>query len=154
MKVRRFLVPLVAVLSLGLMAESAAAASPHFIRASASIQGLNLVVSFKEAGLGDNQNIDYLAAALAVRVDSCVNNGGNIPSDPKKTTTSAEVDAAGTFSVQNGQVVATLTLSPPATTLVCPNGQHATLQRLEYSDVRITDLTDGVFRDIAGTFSA
>jgi len=44
------------------------------------------VVSWKEAGLGDNLNIDYTASATATRVDSCVNNGQNIPADPKKTT--------------------------------------------------------------------
>jgi hypothetical protein len=136
-----------------LMGSTAAmAASPHFINASAARSGNNLVVSWKEAGLGDNLNIDYTASATATRVDSCVNNGQNIPADPKKTTTQSPVTASGTFSVKNGQVTASLTLSPPATTLSCPKGQTATLISLSYTNVRITDVTNGIFRDIPGTF--
>ena len=131
---------------------AALAASPHFINASAARSGDDLVVSWKEAGLGDNLNIDYTASATATRVDSCVNGGGKVPKDPKKTTTVADVNSAGTFSVQNGQVTASLTISPPATTLVCPSGQTATLISLSYTNVRITDTTNGIFRDIPGTF--
>jgi hypothetical protein len=135
-----------------LAATPALATSPHFITASAARSGNNLVVSWKEAGLGDNLNIDYSATATASRVDSCVNGGNNVPSDPKKTTTVAQVSANGTFSVKNGSVTASLTLNPPATTLSCPKGQKATLISLTYTNVRITDLTNNVFEDIPGTF--
>lgn len=135
-----------------LAATPALATSPHFITASAARSGNNLVVSWKEAGLGDNLNIDYSATATATRVDSCVNGGNNIPSDPKKTTTVAQVSANGTFSVKNGSVTASLTLNPPATTLTCPKGQKATLISLAYTNVRITDLTNNISEDIPGTF--
>ena len=135
-----------------LAATPALATSPHFITASAARSGDNLVVSWKEAGLGDNLNIDYSATATASRVDSCVNGGNNVPSDPKKTTTVAQVSANGTFSVKNGSVTASLTLNPPATTLSCPKGQKATLISLTYTNVRITDLTNNIFEDIPGTF--
>ena len=98
-----------------LAAAPALATSPHFITASAARSGDNLVVSWKESGLGDNLNIDYTATATASRVDSCVNGGNKVPSDPKKTTTVAQVSANGTFSVKNGSVTASLTLNPPAT---------------------------------------
>ena len=134
----------------GLAAQAALAASPHFLKASAARSGENLVVSWKEAGLGDNLNIDYLASATATRVDSCVNGGGQIPSDAKKTTTQSPVTSGGTFSVKNGSVTGSLTVSPPATTLDCPGGQTATLISLSYSDVSISDVTNGITQDIPG----
>jgi hypothetical protein len=150
---RRSIIVGAAVFITLLMGSTAAmAANPHFLKASAARSGDNLVVSWKEAGLGDNLNIDYVASATATRVDSCVNNGGQIPNDPKKTTTVADVNSAGTFSVKNGSVTASLTISPPATTLSCPNGQTATLISLSYTNVRITDSWLGIFRDIPGTF--
>ena len=118
---------------------------------SAARSGNNLV-SWNEAGLGDNLNIDYTASATATRVDSCVNNGQNIPADPKKTTTQSPVTASGDFAVKNGQVTASLTIFPPATTLSCPKGKTATLISLSYTNVRIDDDTNGIFRDIPGTF--
>jgi hypothetical protein len=148
----RMIVALVALLIFGLTAQAAVAASPHFLKASAARSGNNLVVSFKEAGLGDNENIDYVASATATRVDSCVNGGGQVPSDPKKTTTQAPVSTGGTFSVKNGSVTASLTITPPATTLSCPPGQRATLISLTYTNVSITDTTNGISRDIPGTF--
>jgi hypothetical protein len=140
------------VLAVALTATAAFAASPHFISASAARSGDNLVVKWKEAGLGDNLNIDYEASATATREDSCVNGGNKVPSDPKKTTTVAQTNAAGTFSVKNGSVNGSLTLTPPTTTLTCPPGQKATLISLSYSDVSITDLTNGITEPIPSTF--
>ena len=148
----RVTVLLVTLLIFGLAAQSAIAASLHFIRASATRSGNNLVVTWKEAGLGDNLNIDYTTAATATREDSCVNNGGQIPNDPKKTTTVAQASASGTFSPKNGTVNGTLTIMPPATTLTCPPGQTATLISLTYTNVSITDLTNGITEPIPGTF--
>jgi outer membrane usher protein FimD/PapC len=150
---RRSIIVGAAVFMTLLMGSTAAmAASPHFLKASAARSGDNLVVSWKEAGLGDNLNIDYVASATATRVDSCVTGGGQIPNDAKKTTTQAPVTSGGTFSVKNGSVTGSLTVMPPATTLSCPPGQTATLISLSYTDVRITDTTNGIFRDIPGTF--
>ena len=149
---RRSIIVGAAVFMTLLMGSTAAmAASPHFINASAARSGDNLVVSWKEAGLGVSA-IDYTASATATRVDSCVNNGQNIPADPKKTTSVADVAATGTFNPKNGQVTASLTLSPPTSTLSCPKGQTATLISLSYTNVRITDDTNGIFKDIPGTF--
>jgi hypothetical protein len=133
-------------------AAPAIAASPHFINADAARSGNNLVVTWKEAGLGDNENIDYTASATATRVDSCVNGGNKVPSDPKKTTSVGQVSAEGTFSVKNGSVNGRLTLSPPATTLDCPPGQRATLISVTYTNVSISDDTNGITEDIPGTF--
>lgn len=148
---RRFTILGVVVLAIGLFAQAALAASPHFLRASAARSGNNLVVSFKEAGLG-NQNITIEASALATRTDQCVNKGGNVPSDPKKTTSSTTVKASGVFSPKNGSVNGSLTLTPPATTLRCPGGQRATLVSLSYTNVSVADKTNNVSRSIPGTF--
>jgi len=45
-----------------------------------------------------------------------------------------------------------LTISPPPTTLSCPKGQTATLISLSSTDVRITDVTNGIFEETPGTF--
>jgi hypothetical protein len=140
------------MLIFGLAAQAALAASPHFLKASAARSGDNLVVSWKEAGLGDNLNINYVASATATREDSCVNNGDKVPKDPKKTTTQSPVTSGGTFSVKNGSVTGSLTVSPPATTLSCPPGQTATLISLVYTNVSITDATNGITEPIPGTF--
>ena len=152
---KRLFLPLIGMLAVSALAfaPAAVAASPHFINASAARSGNNLVVSWKEAGLGDNQQITYTANASATRVDSCVNGGGQVPSDPKKTTTQANVSATGTFSSgKNGQITASLTILPPATSLSCPPGQTATLISLSYTNVSITDVTNGVTEPIPGTF--
>ena len=141
------------VIATAAFAAPAMATSPHFINADAARSGNNLVVSFKEAGLGGNQNIDYLAEATATRTDSCVNGGNKVPSDPKKTTTVADVSEPGTFSSgKNGSVNGTLTIEPPATSLSCPPGQKATLFSLSYTNVSITDVTNGITEPIPGTF--
>jgi hypothetical protein len=105
-----------------LAATPATATSPHFINASAARSGENLVVSWKESGLGDNLNIDYSATATASRVDSCVNGGNKVPSDPKKTTTVAQVSAEGTFSVKKRLGHGEPDAKPTGHDLVVPEG--------------------------------
>jgi hypothetical protein len=145
---------LAATLALGLSAQAAMAANPHFLKASARLAGDNLAVSFKEAGLGNNQLIDYTASADFSRTDSCKNNGGKVPSDPKKTDTSGVVEASDTFSSgKNGSISETLTLVALGPSLDCPPGQTPTLISLTYSNVSITDTTNGVTQAIPGTFS-
>ena len=52
-------------------------ANPHFIYAESSLAAdLSLVVDFKEAGLGDSQNIDYELTGDASATFGFVNNGG------------------------------------------------------------------------------
>lgn len=141
-----------AILALGLFAQAALAANPHFVRASATRQGQSLVVSFKEAGLGNNQTVTIQASADFSRTDSCVNKGGKVPSDPKKTVTQGTVSKSGNFtSDKNGNITGSLTLTT-STSLQCPPGQRATLISLTFSNVRVTDLTNNVSRSISGTF--
>jgi hypothetical protein len=140
-------------------APAALAVSPHFVSAVAQLSRANLVVSFKEAGLGVNQLASYAASADATAICICVNNGGANPSTSNKTTVSGPVTASGAFSSgKNGSVTASLTLSPPApppSTFCCPKGEKGPeLAQVSYTSVTITDETNGSTEPIPGTFSA
>jgi hypothetical protein len=152
---RRILVATAALVVLLATAAVALADSPHFIRATAATSGANLVVSWKEAGLGDNQNISYVANADATATYVCVNRGGGNPSAQNKTTVSGPVSAAGTFSSgKNGQITASLTLNPPGPgTFSCPPGQSLEIAQVTYTNVSITDTTNDITEPIPGTFS-
>ena len=81
------------------MAAAATAQNEHFIRASGNLNNDgSLTVSFKEAGLGTNQLINYALTADATATYVCVNRGGANPSAQNKTTVSGPVIATGTFS--------------------------------------------------------
>ena len=134
----------------------ALAVNPHFVRAGATLNANGtLTVSFKEAGLGDNQLITYVASADATATYVCVNRGGGNPSAQNKTTVAGPVSATGQFSSgKNGQVTASLTLSPPPSDISCPPGQRLELASVTYTNVAITDATNGVTESIPGTFSS
>jgi hypothetical protein len=69
-----------------------------------------LTCSWKEAGLGDNQNTEYKCEAQASATYVCVNNGGSNPSAKNKTNVTGEVSATGTFSSgKNGAITASQT---------------------------------------------
>ena len=147
--------PIMLLVALVMAAPSALAVSPHFVNASAQLSGANLVVSFKEAGLGTNQLINYTASADATATYVCVNRGGANPSASNKTTVSGPVSASGTFSSgKNGNVTASLTLMPPLppATFSCPNGQRQATAQVSYTNVAITDTTTGITEPIPGTF--
>lgn len=125
----------------------------HFLSVGAMLDGTDLVVTFREAGLGVG-DVTESAMATATALYACRNNGGQFPNDPKKQLLSGPVSATGTFPVaKNGSVIGSLTLSIPASTLVCPNGQHVVLASFGYTEVSITDVTNAVSEAIAGDFS-
>ena len=127
------------------------AASPHFINANASVDNAgNLVVSWKEAGLGDNVLIDYLASADANGFYACINGGGKHPQAANKEAFSGPVSGSGTFSSgKNGQITASLTVAPPPSPLSCPNGQRLVLACVTYSNIALTDTTNGITEALA-----
>lgn len=136
------------------VAGTASADNPHFLRADASGPNNvgNLSVTFKIAGLGDNETIAVTAIAQATAVYACQNRGGNFPADPKKTDVSGPVSATGKFtSGKNGQVSGSLTLQPPSTDLNCPGGQRQVMLSVSYSDVAVSG--GGDTASIPDTFS-
>jgi hypothetical protein len=144
---RRFAAALIMSLALlAMMATAAFAQNEHFIRASGSLESNGaLTVSFKEAGLGTNQLIDYTLTADATATYVCVNRGGANPSAQNKTTVSGPVIATGTFSSgKNGQVTAFLTAQPPPSDISCPPGQSLELASVSYTNILLTDTTNNV----------
>ncbi len=141
-------------------APAAFADSPHFVSASGTVNADgSLTVNFKEAGLGNNQLIGYTASADATATYICVNNGGGKPSAGNKTTVSGPVSASGSFnSGKNGNVTASLTLSPPPppppSDFACPPGQSGPqLAQVNYTSVSITDNTNGITEPVASPIS-
>jgi hypothetical protein len=127
------------------LAAAAAADAPKFHATSSSVNGAAaLVVSFDERGLG-NTNIDYTLTADATATFACINGGGNHPQAANKETVSSEVSAGGSFEPRNGRVQASLTAGPPsAGSFTCPNGQRLVLASVSYTNVVLTDTTNGV----------
>lgn len=119
---------------------------PHFIIAKASIDNNGILcATFKEAGLGDNESIQYTLSAFAEAVYQCVNNGGGCPQTANKQTVSGTVIATASFSSgKNGQVTAKICVLPPQGTLSCPDTQHPELLQVTYSNVTLTDNTNNI----------
>lgn len=143
---RRIAVVALVFMAFALVAQQALAVSPHFIRATGTLNANgSLTVDFKEAGLGTNQNINYLLTADATATYVCVNKGGANPSAQNKTTVAGPVSATGTFnSGKNGQVTASLTVNPPPSDISCPPGQRLELASVSYTNITLTDTTNGV----------
>ncbi len=126
------------------------AANPHFVGVvTATLVGTDVQVCWKEAGLGDNQNIDYEASAFVTATFHCVNNGGQCPNAANKVTVSGPVTATGTFaSGKNGQITACLTLEAPDPPdpgeFSCPSGQTLTLTDFSFTNIKITDKTNNI----------
>ena len=63
------------------------------------------------------------------------------------------MSATGTFSSgKNGQVAASLTLNPPGGSFSCLSGQSLEIAQVTYTNVTVTDTTNGITESIPGTF--
>jgi DNA-binding transcriptional regulator of glucitol operon len=80
---RRIAVVALVFMAFALIAQQALAQNEHFIRASANLNNNGtLTVSFKEAGLGTNQLITYVASADAT-APMCVSTGAGLTPAPR-----------------------------------------------------------------------
>lgn len=153
---RRFAVASLVVLVGVLVAVPVAQAdSPHFIKASASINSSGqLVCAFKEAGLGNTLTVaDISCSADATAVYQCFNNGGKHPQAGNKETVGGPVSNTDTFPVRNGQTTGSITVSPPGPgDFSCPNGQTLFLQSVSYTNIVLSG--EGATADVPGTLSA
>ncbi|MCL6621968.1 MAG: hypothetical protein K6T55_07665 [Syntrophobacterales bacterium] len=147
MKARYLLIMVLAGALLG-VAGIAWTGKPHFVGTVTAtlLEDGSLRVCFKEAGLGNNQNIDYKVSATASATYQCVNNAGNCPQAANKRKVTGEVSAEATFnSGQNGQISQCLTIQgPPEVDPFCPGGQTETLAQVTYSGITITDQTNNI----------
>jgi hypothetical protein len=142
------------VLTLG--AAPAMAGNPHFIKnlTGAELNGTNLDVHFKEAGLESGSVETITASATLTETWFCVNNGGANPSASNKRTITSDVSVSGEFTAdKNGNVVGTLTIESFTPADFCPAGQTMTLGSVTYSNVSVTDEDSGASINISGTFS-
>lgn len=113
------------------------AGSPHFVSVTATREGNSIIVSGKEAGLGNETQVHIEVTATA----ECVNGGHHHPKAENKESLSEE----GDFPVQNGKADFSLTLtasfqpdcSPPMT--------------VRFSNVVVTDTEHGVSKNL-GSF--
>lgn len=162
MHIHRTLAVLATAAALVLVGAGAASAdhggNPHFIEnaTSVSTSGSTLTVQFKEAGLAGGSTVNIELNADLTAEYSCVNRGGKVPSDPKKTVIDPNLTASDDFSVaKNGSLSASLTISAPAaaTVLNCPGGQTAELVSGTWSNVIVEDVDHGVSLNIGGPFT-
>ena len=129
---------------------SAVAAKFHSVDSSVNNSGA-LVVSFDERGLG-NGNIDYVLSADATALYACINGGGNHPKAANKESVNADVSAAGSFESKNGRVQASLSAGPiSAGGFSCPNGLRLVLAAVSYSNIELTDTTNGTSVSVPDT---
>jgi hypothetical protein len=136
---RLLLVAALALTTAAVAVPVAWAGSPHFVSntVTATRSGDSLIVSGKEAGLGDEAQVHIVVSATA----ECINPGSKHPKAANKESVSAE----GDFPVQNGKAEFSLTLtatfqpscSPPMT--------------VRFTNVTVTDETNGISRNL-GTF--
>ena len=156
MNVKKGIVFLLSVVAtLCLVATAAEAANAHFIFANAAVDNDgHLIVSWKEAGLGDNQLIHYEATADASGFYACINGGNKHPQAANKEAFEGPVSGEGTFSSgKNGQITASLDIAPPPSPLECPNGQRLVLACVTYSGIVLTDTTNGIPGPVQGSVS-
>lgn len=134
------------LLGLALVATTVVAGSAHFVRGpDASLGSPEVVITWKEAGLGDTVSVDYLATATAAARYQCVNRGGKCPSAANKEEVFGNVSAPGTFSSgKNGSINGSLSIQPPVGPMVCPGNQIKVLTAVSYTNLTLADLTNGV----------
>jgi hypothetical protein len=137
---RRILIMLfTAVIASVCFVSTASAGSPHFVGTpTVTRSGNSLTVSGKEAGLGNEDQIQVQVTAQA----ACVNRGENFPEADNKESFAA----VGTFPVQNGKANFSLTLTATFQPKCSPP------MRVVFGDVTITDLTNGISITLSGPF--
>jgi hypothetical protein len=128
----RFIAPaVIAAAAVFGFAAPAMAGSPHFVGTPTfTTSGSTVTVSAKEAGLGDEAQINVTLTGDAL----CINNGGNHP----KAVNKASVAAGAVVPVQNGKADYTITAtaafqpacSPPMT--------------VEFQNLKLTDTTNNL----------
>src|SRR6476469_2867331 len=84
--------------------------SPHFVSATSAISDTGVLsATFKEAGLGNNQNIDYTLTANVNATFGFVNNGGNVVQGQPWLVTGTTLASTTLSSDKNGNIEGTLT---------------------------------------------
>ncbi|MDP9335816.1 MAG: hypothetical protein M3Q30_21265 [Actinomycetota bacterium] len=133
---------------------ASATSGAHFFSASGSVDKNGaLVVSFDEAGVGQQQVNYSLDVTTASATYACINGGGNHPKAANKVTNSGPLPTAHeTFSPLNGRVKEHISTGPLSQgTFSCPGGQRLVLASVSYSGITLTDTTNNVTTTVADT---
>jgi hypothetical protein len=134
-----------------LTAAAFATSGAHFFNVSSSVNDNGaLVVSYDEAGVG-NATVTYtIHIDNASAVYACINGGGKHPQAANKESFEGQVSGGGSFEPKNGRVVADLTAGPLlAPQFTCPSGQRRVLAAVTYTNIVLTDTTNGVSTSVA-----
>jgi hypothetical protein len=125
--------------------------SPHFVTASSAISDAGVLsASFKEAGLGNNQNIDYTLTATVDATFGFVNNGGNVVQGVPWHAESTTLASTTLSSDKNGNIEGTLTGTALTPNLAQPNGNNwRSVIDVSYTNVSVNDTTNGVSVQVA-----
>jgi hypothetical protein len=128
---RRILSILVGIAFVGVLAVTGAwAGSAHFVSCSTTTSGNTLSVDGKEAGLGNEDQIDVEVTATAL----CINNGGRHPKAVNKTN----VSGGGQFPVQNGKAIFSIDVTATFTPDCSPP------MTVEFTDIAVCDVTNDI----------
>ncbi len=144
----------VAVAALTFWAVAASATSgAHFFSATGSVNNSGaLVVSWDEAGVGQQQ-INYVLTADSTATYACLNGGGNHPKAANKATFAGPLTSPSVgFLPQNGRVVGSISVGPlSAGSFSCPSGQTLVLASVSYTNILLTDTTNHISTSVADT---
>jgi hypothetical protein len=137
---RRLFVVVAALLATAAIAVPVALGnSPHYVNGpSVSTSGNALTVSWKAAGLGSQESIDFTLTGTIDVTSQCFTKSGN-PVNGVPKSEEITVNTTGNFPIRNGQVTGSLSVEP-LSTLTCTGSQRA----------RITDLSFDLFLNGAG----
>jgi hypothetical protein len=129
-------------------AAGTALAAAHFINATGGIDKNtgDYVASFKEAGLG-NTPITYNLSATTQYEFQCFTKKGNTPQGTPNSGGPSSESTQTTITPRNGQITGSLTLDVtfPPTSVSCQGaGLKLCLVSADYTNVSLTDTTDGI----------
>jgi hypothetical protein len=124
----------------------------HFFSATGSVADNGaLQVSWDEAGVG-NAQVNYTLTADSSALYACINGGGNHPAAKNKQAVAGPLTSPQTgFNPTNGRVKTTngISVGPLPSTLSCPSGQTFVLACVSYTNIVLSDDTNGVTTNIA-----
>jgi hypothetical protein len=131
-----------------LLSSTAFAQNAHFIRATGVVDNDGAyVATFKEAGLGSNQNIAYVLSAGAGTqfTYQCYTRSNNSPHGAPNNVFPSNLSTGGTFnSGKNGQITAALILVPAPEEDCQGGGLKLCLDFVSYQNVTLLDDTNDV----------
>jgi hypothetical protein len=152
MRIRQPVIPAaVAICVLALSASLVSGANPHFKGVTAALGSPKLIVSGTEVGLGSGATVVYVASADVNTTATCFNGGGKNPSATNKNF-SGELESTATNQADNSGKISTELILYALPALFCPAGQSVVITGATFTNVTLTDTTNGVVGHVPGTF--